>query len=62
MIEVNLLVPIKDKNEIDEKFSGVIMEASNIRRTDKRFFLIKMSEEDFTFLMIKYGSENVWRR
>jgi hypothetical protein len=29
---------------------------------DKQYFLIEADEEEMLIFMLKYGSENVWRR
>lgn len=64
MIEITLLVPHNNKHEIDIKEGPefrIIISSKN-HRTQSRLFVIETTEEEYAFLKLKYGSENVWKR
>ena len=71
MIEFNMIVPIKMKDDI------LAMAGSNFRiitstsiKTDRiefegeyfHYFHVVADEKDMLFFMLKFGSNNVWRR
>jgi len=64
MISINLLVPYEDKTHIDIKESNTfrIISSAKHRKTLSRLFVIETTEEEATFLTLKYGKENVWKR
>jgi hypothetical protein len=64
VIEINLLVPYEDKPVINAKAGDnfVIIQSAKNRQQTRRYFLIQTTEEEYMFLRLKYGSENVWLR
>ena len=63
MIEFNLSVPRKIKDEIMSRIgSNFIIISSSPMGGNLQWFLINADEDEMTFLTLKYGSENVWKR
>jgi len=63
-MEINLFVPYERRHEIDslaaESFE--IIHTSKDRSRERRFYIIKTTEEEYVALSLKYGRENVWKR
>ena len=62
MIEINVLVPFERRKEILSMVSPtfeIITASDEMKRLT--YFLISTTEEDATFLAIKYG-KGVWKR
>lgn len=64
MISLNLIVNHEDSSEIEAMStpSFIIIYRSNSLFDHKKFFIIRTTEEEFTFLCIKFGKTNVWLR
>ena len=67
MIEFNVIVPEKSKDEIFSIQSDTFTILSSTktgwsRAYEWHWFLIKANEDEMTFLAMKYGLENVWKR
>lgn len=64
MISINLFIPYEQRGEIDsmESETFVIVHNAKYRATLQRFYIIETTEEQYTFLRLKYGRENVWQR
>lgn len=64
MIEINVLVPYEDRTFIDKKESESfrIISTNKSRKNSKRYYAVETTEEEATFLTLKYGSDNVWKR
>ena len=65
MIQFHLKVPINLEQEIKLKANSnfkIITAARMISRPSYCLFVLEASEEEVTFLMLKYGKENVWLR
>lgn len=58
------MVPYDKRHEIDQRAGDdfVIIASHKHRKTLSRVFVVETSEEEFVFLRLKYGSENVWKR
>lgn len=60
MVDIHLLIqngkklPDIDKSKIKETYVS--------RDTKDKLYILTISEEEFTFYKLKYGSENVWKR
>jgi hypothetical protein len=66
MISVNLIVPLYDSEKIQNSCAEdfVIRARGGYMQSDSNmtFFLVETTEEQFTFLRLKYGNDNVWKR
>lgn len=64
MIAINLVVPYADRPFIDRKEADDfrIISSAKDRSKTRRVYVVETTEEEATFLTIKYGSENVWKR
>lgn len=64
MIQFNMMVPYEERPHIQKMVSETfrIITTSRSRKDGKRFFLIESTEEDFSFLRLKYGNKDVWKR
>ncbi|HEY6435612.1 MAG TPA: hypothetical protein VIY47_03415, partial [Ignavibacteriaceae bacterium] len=60
----NLLVPYEDRETIDNKECNHfrILSSMKNRSNSDRFYAIETTEEEFTYLTLKYGSNKVWKR
>jgi hypothetical protein len=66
LIEINLIVPDLMKDQIANKecdtfriISSYTNHTGNVRN---RYYAVETTEEEATFLILKYGSKNVWKR
>ena len=64
MISINVLVPYEERIDIDVRQSDTfrIISSAKNRETLSRLFVIETTEEEATFLTLRYGKENVWKR
>jgi len=63
VIQFNLSVPRYIRHEIISKRADTFrIITSSPMGGDKQYFLIEADEEEMLIFMLKYGSENVWRR
>jgi hypothetical protein len=64
VIEINLLAPQGDLNQIMDKNSESfkIISMAWCRDGTKYLFIVEAAEEEVTFLKLKYGEHNVWKR
>ncbi len=64
MIEFNLIVPVTDKESVRtlEGDNFRIIQGSKMNRRDAHYFLVESDEPTMTLFVLKYGSENVWKR
>lgn len=64
MIEINLIVPFEDRVKVDNKASDTfcIITSYKDRTKSKRFYVVRTTKEEMTFLTLRYGRENVWKR
>ncbi len=64
MIFLNLMIPNSSRHEIENKENDTFRIITSLRgRTSQlRFFIIETTEEEATFLALKYGLDNVWKR
>lgn len=55
------MVPINDEQTDLGEDSVIIDEGVSISKRN-RVYVLKTTEEVYTFLTLKYGSKNVWKR
>jgi len=64
VIQLNILVPYEQRHDIDNLASNtfVIIHTAKNRSAGMRYYIVETTEEEYTVLRLKYGSENVWLR
>jgi len=60
MVDMHLILP--DGIKLPELDKIKILDTSVSRNTKSRLYIISVTEEEYTFFKLKYGSENVWKR
>lgn len=60
MVDIHLLMPAGEKEPDLDKTR--ILERYVSRGTKSRLYVLSVTEEEFIFFKLKYGSENVWKR
>jgi len=64
MIEIHVAVPFELRPEIESKIGAtfkILGMAKNVTRREY-FFQIETTEEEATFLALRYGERSVWKR
>lgn len=60
MVDIHLILP--DGVKPPELDKVKILDTFVSRNTKSRLYIISVTEEEYTFFKLKYGSENVWKR
>jgi hypothetical protein len=66
LIEINLIVPDLMKDQIANKESDTFRIISSFVSRNgnilSRYYAVETTEEEATFLALKFGPKNVWKR
>jgi len=60
MVDIHLIIP--DGIKLPELDKIKILHIFVSRNTKSCLYIISVTEEEYTFFKLKYGSENVWKR
>lgn len=63
-VSINLTVHEKSLPEIKDmiKSYGFVMIFESPTHTEYRYFALEVKESDYSFLKLKFGSDNIWPR
>ena len=63
MIKINIFVPKGDSKELQNRACDdfKIIEKYAMNRFNQHFFRIETTEEEYLFLLLKYGNSEVWK-
>jgi len=64
LIAINIIVSKQESDSIKNKESDTfkIISALQTRSGNSHLFVVEAEEEEVTFLKLKYGDRNVWKR